>query len=48
MILGCILLVLILNGYEFKTKVSALTPVPSASRALAFAGSGEDFSTIRL
>jgi hypothetical protein len=35
MILGCLLLVLILNRYEFQTKVSALNPASQTSRALA-------------
>jgi hypothetical protein len=48
MILGCILLVLILNGYEFKTKVSALTPPASTSLALVQGGGGEKFLTVRL
>jgi len=34
MIIGC-LLILVLNRYEFKTKVSATTPAPAARSALA-------------
>lgn len=35
MILGCLLLVLVLNRYEFKTKAAALTPpVPTSLVAL--------------
>ena len=48
MILGCLLLVLILNGYEFKTKVSALTVPPSTSLALACDRAAEKSLTIRL
>ena len=48
MILGCLLLVLILNGYEFKTKVSALTAPPSTSLALASDRAAEKSLTIRL
>ena len=35
MIIGCILLVLILEGYDFKTKVSVAIPPPAAQAALA-------------
>ena len=35
MILGCLLLILVLNRYGFQTKVAALTPAPAASAALA-------------
>jgi len=35
MLLGCLLLVLILNQYGFSIKVSALTPVPVNAPALA-------------
>jgi len=36
MILGCLLLILILNRYGFSTKVSALLPPPgSAAKVLA-------------
>jgi hypothetical protein len=38
MILGCLLLVLILNRYEFKTSVSLRTPLPSIGRSLALGG----------
>jgi len=48
MILGCLLLVLILNAYEFKTKVSALTPPPSTSLALALVADAENPLPIRL
>ncbi len=48
MILGCLLLVLILNSYEFKTKVSALTVPPSTSLALASHRAAEKSLTIRL
>jgi len=34
MVLGCLLLLLILNRYEWKTKVSSLTPAPAATFAL--------------
>jgi len=34
MLLGCLLMILILNRYEFKTKVSALTPPAASSMAL--------------
>lgn len=34
-IVGCILLVMVLNRYEFRTKVGALAPAPGA-RALAW------------
>ena len=37
MILGCLLLVIVLQRYEFKTKVSALTPAPAPTRAVALA-----------
>jgi hypothetical protein len=39
MVLGCILLLLILNRYEFKLKVSSLSPAPHAV-ALAPSGNG--------
>jgi len=45
MILGCLLMVLILKRYDFKTKVSALTP--AAPSALAFA-LPEKISTVHL
>jgi hypothetical protein len=48
MILGCILLLLILNGYEFKTTVSALTRPSSTSLALAFDRDGQRLSTARV
>jgi hypothetical protein len=48
MILGCILLVLILNRYEFKTSVSMLAPLPRISGSLALGHAAEKISTIRL
>jgi hypothetical protein len=48
MVLGCILLLLILNRYEFKTKVSALTRPQPAARALAHVAASPDSLTIRL
>jgi len=48
MILGCLLLLLILNSYEFKTKVSALTAPPSTSLALACERAAERIVTARL
>jgi hypothetical protein len=36
MILGCLLLLLILNRYEFKTKVSMQVPRPATALAQAF------------
>ena len=39
MILGCLLLIWILYGYEFKTKVAALASPPSITVALAAEGS---------
>jgi hypothetical protein len=47
MLLGCLLLVLILNRYEFKAKVSALTP-PARTSLVAWNGSGVNFSTVHL
>jgi hypothetical protein len=47
MLIGCILLVLILNRYEFKTKVSVLTPAP-ASVALASHRDSVNFYTVHL
>jgi hypothetical protein len=43
MILGCLLLVLVLNRYEFKTKVAALSPAPPTAAALV---ASADFSEI--
>jgi hypothetical protein len=37
MIIGCLLMVLILKSYEFKFKVSALTP-PAVTALAAFSG----------
>jgi hypothetical protein len=49
MILGCILLVVILSRYEFKTSVSMRAPLPSISGSLALGGTAaEKNSTIRL
>jgi hypothetical protein len=48
MILGCLLLVLILNSYEFKTKVSALTAPRSTSLALASTRAAENAWAVRL
>ena len=46
MIIGCLLLVLVLNRYEFKTKVSSLAP---AATSLAAADNfSEKLSTVRL
>ena len=45
MILGCLLLVLILKGYDFSTKVSALSPQASDQTALAASFEKSDFST---
>jgi len=47
MLLGCLLLLLILNRYGFSTKVSALTP-SSTARVLAANTAAEDFYTERL
>jgi len=47
MILGCLLLVLILNRYEFKTKVSALTP-PAPTSSLAMDADTVNFFTVHL
>ena len=38
MILGCLLLVLVLNRYDFTTKVSVVTPAPNPAVALAMVG----------
>jgi len=46
MILGCLLLVLILNRYGFSTKVSALTP--AAPVQVAMSASPFEFFTERL
>jgi hypothetical protein len=47
MILGCLLLLLVLNRYGFQTKVSALAPAPGAAVALATPPL-EKIDTIRL
>jgi len=44
MLLGCLLLLLILNRYEFKTTVSA-TPSPAPVALAAISG---NFDTVRL
>ena len=48
MLLGCLLLVLILNRYEFKTKVSALDPSRRDGPGLRLAENPENSSTVRL
>jgi hypothetical protein len=48
MILGCILLLLILNRYEFQTKVSDRNAPPRALLARALNPVAEKNSTIRL
>jgi hypothetical protein len=49
MIIGCILLVIVLNRYGFSTKVSATTPTPSTPVVLALAtGFSEKIGTVRL
>ena len=48
MILGCLLLLLILNGYGFSTKVSALTPTTAIPRALAWNSPTVNFFTEHL
>jgi len=45
MLLGSLLMILILNRYEFKVKVSALTP---ASTSMALAAHSEIFPTVHL
>jgi hypothetical protein len=35
MVLGCLLLIIVWGRYEFKTKISALTPTPARAIALA-------------
>ena len=35
MVIGCLLLLLVLNRYNFQTSISALTPAPRAAVALA-------------
>lgn len=47
MVLGCLLLLLVLNQYGFQTKVSAVTPAPATGHALA-AVTLEKFDTVRL
>ena len=47
MVLGCLLLVLILNRYGFKTKVSAPRPPPRRHRP-GLDRISENFSTVRL
>jgi hypothetical protein len=51
MILGCLLLVLILNEYGFSTKVSALIPAPDGSAPALAATTDifpDHFSTVHL
>lgn len=47
MIIGCLLLFLVLNRYELKTKVSALAP-PSSTTLLALSEQPENFFTVHL
>jgi hypothetical protein len=47
MILGCLLLLLVLNRYGFQTKVSALTPAPKSAVALTILPI-EKIGTVRL
>jgi len=46
MILGCLLLVFVLNRYGFSTKVSAVTPPPPAVALASL--TTEKFDTVRL
>jgi len=46
MILGCLLLLLVLNRYEFKTTVSAVTP--GQTSLIASADFSEKSDTVRL
>jgi hypothetical protein len=48
MILGCLLLLLILNSYEFKTKVSAVTAPHPTSVALACPRAWDKTLAVRL
>jgi hypothetical protein len=48
MILGCILLLIILNRYEFKTSVSMLRPATPIATALALAGNAEKNLAVHL
>jgi len=48
MLLGCLLLVLILNQYGFSVKVSALSPGSSAASALASNVEPVNFFTVHL
>jgi hypothetical protein len=48
MLLGCLLLLLILNRYGFSTKVAALTPSSATSRALAWNAGTVNFFTEHL
>jgi hypothetical protein len=47
MVLGCLLLLLVLNRYGFSTKVSARPTTPAASVALADRAT-EKIGTVRL
>ena len=44
---GCLLLVLVLNRYEFKTKAAALTP-PVQSTLVAQTENSENWGSVRL
>lgn len=46
-LIGCLLLVLVLNRYEFKTKVSTLTPAPPTS-LLVLSENPENSFTVHL
>ena len=49
MILGCLLLILVLNRYELKTKVSTLAPeVPRIVASLTANSNSENLYTVRL
>jgi len=47
MVLGCLLLVLVLNRYEFKTKAASLSPPPQTS-LVAQLEKSENWITVRL
>lgn len=48
MLIGCLLLVMVLNRYGFSTKVSAVSPARSQGLALASAENLEKFVSVRL
>jgi len=49
MILGCLLLIIVLNRYGFSTKVSAVTSPPRSAVALALTTDfSEKIRTVRL